>query len=64
MTETKLLRCKCGRMPIIEYWCSGGAMFMVKCPNPVCDVPPDGYPTGQNLQEVKQEWNRRHEHES
>jgi hypothetical protein len=43
----------------IEIWSSGGRMYMVKCYNPDCPVPDDGYPTGRNLDEVKEEWNRR-----
>ena len=32
---------------------------MVKCNNPDCKVPVEGYPTGRNLDEVEREWNRR-----
>lgn len=32
---------------------------MVKCNNPNCPIPPEGFPTGRNLEEVKEEWNRR-----
>lgn len=49
----------CGRKPIIEHWSSGGPMFMVKCNNPNCSVPVEGYPTGHHLPEVEKEWNRR-----
>lgn len=45
----------------IERWSSGGPMHMVKCDNPDCPVPYDGFPTGRNLDEVKEEWNRRQE---
>lgn len=34
-------------------------MYMVKCNNPDCAVPPMGYPTGRDLIKVKEEWNRR-----
>lgn len=43
----------------IEKWSSGGFMCMVKCDNPDCPVPPEGYPTGRNPEEVTEEWNRR-----
>lgn len=49
----------CGRKPIIERWRSGVAMYMVKCNNPDCPVPANGYPAGHNLDEVKKQWNRR-----
>ena len=32
---------------------------MVKCNNPDCPVPENGYPEGRNLDELKKEWNRR-----
>ena len=32
---------------------------MVKCNNPDCPVPPDGYPTGRNLEEVKAAWDKK-----
>ena len=32
---------------------------MVKCNNPNCPVPVTSYPTGNNLDEVIAEWNRR-----
>lgn len=52
--------CKlCGKRPIIEHWRSGGAMYMVKCNNPNCPIPEEGYPSGRNLEEVKMEWDRR-----
>lgn len=44
---------------IIEQWMSGGRMYMVKCNNPDCPVPPEGFPTGRNLNDVIQEWNNR-----
>lgn len=50
--------CK-GKKIIIEKWTSGGIMFMVKCNNPDCPVPTNGYPTGRDLKKVKEEWNRR-----
>ena len=60
MSNTKLNSCKlCGRKPIIEHWASGGLMYMVKCNNPDCPVPPNGYPRGRNLENVIEEWNRR-----
>lgn len=36
-------------------------MCMVKCNNPDCPVPAEGYPTGRNIEKVKEEWNRRQE---
>lgn len=61
MSETKLKLCpRCKRSNIkIETWGSGGRMYMVKYNNPDCQVPERGYPTGRNLREVKEEWNRR-----
>lgn len=49
----------CGKKPGIEFWNSGGNMYMVKCNNPDCDVPYNGYPTGRILEDVAEEWNRR-----
>ena len=49
----------CGGNPVIEHWSSGGLMYMVKCNNPDCQIPSCGYPKGHNLNEVKEEWNRR-----
>lgn len=50
----------CGKKNIkVETWMSGGRMYMVKCSNPDCPVPDDGYPTGRDLVKVKEEWNRR-----
>jgi hypothetical protein len=56
----KLKPCKyCGKSNIaVERWSSGGMMYMVKCNNPDCPVPPEGYPTGRNLEKVKDEWNK------
>ena len=57
----KLKKCRyCGKNNIIvERWRSGGIMYMVKCNNPDCPVPPDGYPTGRNLEEVKAAWDKK-----
>jgi hypothetical protein len=57
----KLKPCKIckGDKIVVETWKSGARMYMVKCNNPDCPVPDDGYPTGRNLDEVKAEWNRR-----
>ena len=46
---------------IIETWLSGGKMYMVKCNNPDCPVPPDGYPTGRDTAKLIEEWNDRHQ---
>ena len=55
-------KCKlCGKKPIVERWSSGGLMYMVKCNNPDCSVPVNGYPAGRNLDEVIKEWDRRNE---
>lgn len=35
----------CGKNPITERWDSGGIMYMVKCGNPDCAVPSEGYPS-------------------
>ena len=60
MPELKILPCPfCGRKPIIEHWSSGGIMYMVKCNNPDCPVPVNSYPTGRNLNDVEDEWNKR-----
>nr|DAN12477.1 MAG TPA: restriction alleviation protein [Caudoviricetes sp.] len=32
---------------------------MVKCGNPDCAVPVEGYPSGRNLIAVREQWNRR-----
>lgn len=32
---------------------------MVKCNNPDCPVPAEGYPKGKNPNKVMEEWNRR-----
>lgn len=58
----KLKPCRyCGKSNIaIEHWSSGGIMmYMCKCNNLDCPVPTDGYPTGRNLEKVKEEWNVR-----
>ena len=47
----------CGKHPIIEYWSSGGPMYMAKCNNPDCPVPADGYPSGHDLKQVIEKWN-------
>lgn len=49
----------CGKNPITESWASGGIMYMIKCGNPDCAVPAEGYPSGRNLIAVREEWNRR-----
>lgn len=59
MTEQLKPCLLCGKKPVIERWASGGMMYMVKCNNPDCPVPEDGYPAGRNLEKVKEEWNRR-----
>lgn len=61
MSGIKLLTCPlCGKSNIvIETWVSGKRMYMVKCNNADCPVPINGFPTGTNLDEVKNEWNRR-----
>lgn len=62
MDNIKLKPCPlCGKNPIIERWSSGGCMYMVKCNNPDCQVPENGYPAGHNIDEVKKQWNRRYE---
>lgn len=50
--------CK-GNKIVVETWMSGGWMYMVKCNNPDCPVPDDGYPKGRDLEKVKEEWNLR-----
>ena len=58
--DGKLKPCPfCGRKPIIETWSSGGRMYMVKCNNPDCRIPCNGYPKGRNIYDVKNEWNKR-----
>ena len=49
----------CGKKPYIERWSSGGMIYMVKCNNPDCPVPVVSYPTGYNLVDVIDDWNRR-----
>jgi len=63
MEKFRLKPCKiCGKSNIaIEMWSSGGLKYMVKCNNPDCAVPPEGYPTGSDLIKIKEEWNRRQE---
>lgn len=63
MSEIKLKPCRfCkGTSVKVEKWSSGGMMCMVKCNNPDCPVPAEGYPTGRNIEKVKEEWNRRQE---
>ena len=43
----------------VESWSSGRRMYMVKCNNPDCPVPADGYPIGRRLEEAIEAWNRR-----
>ena len=52
----------CGRKPIVEKWASGGLMYMIKCNNPDCAVPSNGYPAGHNIEKVIVQWNRRTEY--
>lgn len=61
MSKPELKPCPfCGKKNIVvETWASGGRMYMVKCNNPDCPVPANGYPTGRDLEKVKAEWNRR-----
>lgn len=61
MSKPELKPCPfCGGAKIvIETWLSGGWMHMIKCNNPDCPVPANGYPTGRDLEKVRQEWNRR-----
>lgn len=49
----------CGEKPITERWYSGGIMYMVKCGNPDCAVPAEGYHSVRNLIAVREQWNRR-----
>lgn len=60
MGEIKLKPCRYCRKSSagVERWSSGGKMYMVKCKNPDCPVPEEGYPTGRNLVEVMEEWNK------
>lgn len=58
--KKKLKPCRyCDKIPIIEHWISGGIMYMVKCNNPDCFVPDEGYPAGRKLENVIGEWNKR-----
>lgn len=61
MSDIRLKPCRiCGKNNVvIERWSSGGTMYMVKCNNSECPVPKEGYPTGRDLREVKEEWSRR-----
>lgn len=61
MSGIKLNPCRAckGNKIVVETWKSGWTMYMVKCNNPDCPVPDDGYPTGRDLDKVKEEWNRR-----
>ena len=60
MEMEKLKPCPfCGGKAITERWASGGIMYMVKCSNPDCAVPAEGYPSGRNLIAVREQWNRR-----
>jgi hypothetical protein len=60
MEMGKLKPCPfCGGKAITERWASGGIMYMVKCSNPDCTVPAEGYPSGRNLTAVREQWNRR-----
>ena len=63
MGNIKLNPCRIckGNNAVVETWSSNGRMHMVKCNNPDCPVPDEGYPTGRNLEEVKEEWNRRNQ---
>ena len=63
MSKIKLKPCRfCKGTNIkMETWSSGGMMYMIKCNNPDCPVPPEGYPTGRNPEKVMEEWNRRQE---
>lgn len=63
--EVKLKKCcRCGKNPIIEKWAGGGIKYMVKCGNPDCGVPSEGYPSGHDLPKVVDEWNRRMSNET
>ena len=44
---------------VAERWSSGGRMYMVRCNNPDCPVPAEGYPKGRHLEDVIDAWNRR-----
>lgn len=61
MGKLKPCRICGGNRIVIETWLSAGGGFicMVKCNNPDCPVPDNGYPTGRDLENVKEEWNRR-----
>ena len=59
--KVELKPCRyCGKNNVVvERWTSGGMMYMVKCNNPDCPVPDEGYPAGRHLPSVKEEWNKR-----
>lgn len=59
MTKIKPCRVCKGTNIKIEKWTSGGKIYMVKCNNPNCPVPFEGYPKGRDLEDVKAEWNKR-----
>lgn len=59
MEKLKPCRICKGNRIVVETWMSGERMYMVKCNNSDCPVPDDGYPTGRDLEKVKEEWNRR-----
>lgn len=61
MSKPELKPCPfCGdKKIVVERWSSGGTRYMVKCNNPDCPVPANGYPTGRDLEKVKTAWNRR-----
>lgn len=61
MSGIKLNPCRTckGNKIVVETWMSDGRMYMVKCNNPGCPVHYDGYPTGRDLDKVKDEWNKR-----
>ena len=60
MEMEKLKPCPfCEGKAITKHWASGGIMYMVKCSNPDCAVPAEGYPSGRNLIAVREQWNRR-----
>lgn len=59
MGKLKPCRICGGNRIVIETWLSRGVIHMVRCDNPDCPVPDNGYPTGKDLEKVKEEWNRR-----
>ena len=58
---SKLKPCKyCGKSNIVVARLGfSEKMYMVKCENSECPVPPEGYPTGRNLSDVEAEWDKR-----